>query len=196
MTLLIEMVVNLCVNRTEFLQGLHAAKPLHSPLSSSKWLMRILRPIVEPSTNLLSIADADLFHCRGIAAEPIGHYGLAAAIFLHDAFQKLQRRSLVPLRGDHGFQDLAFVIDSSPEVAELAIDLHEHLIQVPTPLRIASDVRDPLFPDLGSEDGAKPVPPKPDCLVADVSRIAQLNWVCVASLCATSVERRSTDASS
>ena len=102
MALLVKVVVDLGVNRAEFLQGLHAAKPLHSPLSSSKWLMRILRPIVEPSTNLLSIADADLFHCRGIGAEPIGHDGLGAAIFLHDAFQKLQRRSLVPLRGDHG----------------------------------------------------------------------------------------------
>jgi len=52
-------------------------------------------------------------------------------------------------------------------IAELAIDLHEHLIQAPAPLRIAPHVRYPLLPDLGSEDGAKPVPPKPDCLVAD-----------------------------
>ena len=29
-------------------------------------------------------------------------------------------------------------------------------------------MRYPLLTDLGSEDRAKPVPPKPDCLVADV----------------------------
>ena len=130
--------------------------------------MGILCPIVEPSASLLSTADADLFHCRGIGAKPIGHDGLGAAIFLDDALQKLQRRSLVPLRGDHGFQELAFVIDSPPEIAGLAIDLHERLIQAPAPLRIAPHVRYPLLPDLGSEDGAKPAPPKPDCLVADV----------------------------
>src|ERR1039457_3524366 len=60
------------------------------------------------------------------------------------------------------------MIDGSPEIAELAIDLHENLIQMPAPLRIAAQMRYPLLTDLGSEDGAKPVPPKPDCLVADV----------------------------
>jgi hypothetical protein len=30
------------------LQSLHAPKPLHGPLSPSKWLMGILCPIVEP----------------------------------------------------------------------------------------------------------------------------------------------------
>ena len=37
-----------------------------------------------------------------------------------------------------------------------------------TPLRIAAHVRHPLLPDLGGEHRAKPVPPKPDCLVANV----------------------------
>jgi hypothetical protein len=82
--------------------------------------MGILCPIVEPSASLLSTADTDLFHCRGTGAKPIGHDGLGAAVFLNDALQKLQRCSLVPLRGAHGFQDLAFVVDSPPEIAELA----------------------------------------------------------------------------
>jgi hypothetical protein len=60
------------------------------------------------------------------------------------------------------------VIDSPPEIAELAVDLHKDLIQMPTPLSKASHVRDPPLPDLGSEHRAKPVPPKSDSLVADV----------------------------
>jgi hypothetical protein len=84
------------------LQGLHAAKPLHGPLSPSKWPMGVLCPIVEPSASLLSTADADLFHCRGIGAKPIGHDGLGAAIFLYDALQKLQRCSLQQLREMEG----------------------------------------------------------------------------------------------
>ena len=42
------------------------------------------------------------------------------------------------------------------------------LIQMPTPLRIAAHVRDASLTDLGGEHRAKPVPPKPDGLVADV----------------------------
>ncbi len=90
-----------------------------------------------------------------------------AAIFLHDALQKLQRRSLVPLRRDHRFQNLAFVIDRPPEIAELAVDLHKDLIQMPTPLGEAAHVRYSPLSDLGGEHRAKPVP-KSDSLMADV----------------------------
>src|SRR5271166_2580418 len=89
MTLLIEMVVDLGVNGAEFLQRLRASKPLHGPFSSSKWLMRILRAIVEPTANHLATGVADLLHRRGIGAKPIGDDAPGAAIFLHDALQKL-----------------------------------------------------------------------------------------------------------
>jgi hypothetical protein len=62
MPLLIEMIVDLGVNRAELLQRLHTSKPLHRPLSSSKRLMRILRPIVEAATDLVPIGVAQLFH--------------------------------------------------------------------------------------------------------------------------------------
>jgi hypothetical protein len=35
---------------------------------------------------------------------------------------------------DKSFQDFPFVIHSSPKVVRLAVDLHEHLIQVPLPI--------------------------------------------------------------
>jgi hypothetical protein len=55
---------------------------------------------------------------------------------------KLQRRSLVPLRRDYTLQDFAFnMVDGAPEVAELAVDLREDLIQIPASLRIAAHVR-------------------------------------------------------
>src|ERR1700722_17204063 len=65
-------------------------------------------------------------------------------------------------------QDHALLVDSAPQITGLAVDLHEHLIQMKTPLRIATHVRDPFLSDLGGEHRAKPVPPKPDGLVADV----------------------------
>src|SRR5271166_3612064 len=130
--------------------------------------MRVFRPIIEPMPNLLAIDVADLAHRRGIGGKPVGDDAARAAIFLHDALEKLQRRSLVPLRRDHRFQYLAFVIDRPPEIAELAVDLHKDLVQMPTPLGEAAHVRYPPLSDLGGEHRAKPVPPKSDSLMADV----------------------------
>ena len=90
------------------------------------------------------------------------------AIFLHDSLEQLQRRGFVPLCRNHRLQDLAFMVNSAPEVAELAIDLHKHLIQMPAPLRIAAHARDASLANLGGEHWAKPVPPEPNGLVADV----------------------------
>jgi hypothetical protein len=61
------------------------------------------------------------------------------------------------------------MIDGASEITELAVDLHKHLVQVPTPLRIATHVRDSLLPDLCREYRAKPVPPEPNSLVADLN---------------------------
>jgi len=60
------------------------------------------------------------------------------------------------------------MIDGSPEIAELAVDLHENLIQMPAPLSTASHAGDPPFPNFGGEHWTKSVPPKPDGLVANV----------------------------
>src|SRR5271165_4244360 len=79
-----------------------------------------------------------------------------------------QRRGLVALRSDYRFQDLAFMVDSAPEIAELAVDLHERLIQMPPPLRIPAHVRYPPFSDLSAKHRAESVPPKPDRLIADL----------------------------
>src|SRR5271166_2821221 len=106
--------------------------------------MRILRAIVEPTTDLLAIGIADLFHRRAIRAKPVGDDLPRSAICLHRALEKLQRRSLVPLRSDDRFQNLAFMVDGAPEIAKLAVDF-----------RI-------------SAHRAKPVPPKPDRLMANV----------------------------
>src|SRR5271165_4627173 len=130
--------------------------------------MRILRAIVEPTTDLVAVGIADLFHRRGIRAKAVGDDLPRSAVPLHDALEKLQRRGLVPLRSDDRSQNLAFMIDGAPQIAELAVNLHERLIQMPTPLRIAAHVRYPPFSDLGSKHRSKPVPPKPDRLMADV----------------------------
>jgi hypothetical protein len=130
--------------------------------------MRILRPNIEATTDLLPICGADLVHRRGVRAKPVGDDLPRLAVPLHDALEKLQRRSFVPSCRDHRLQDLAFMVDGAPEIAELAVDPHKDLIQMPPPLRMAAQMCEASLADLGSEHWAKPVPPKPDGFVTDV----------------------------
>src|SRR5580700_11402905 len=60
------------------------------------------------------------------------------------------------------------MVDGAPEIKELATDLHNDLVQMPAQLRIGSHLHDLPLSDLGGEYRPKPVPPKPDGLVADV----------------------------
>jgi hypothetical protein len=50
------MVVDLSMDRAQFLQCLRASKPLHGSFSSSKGLMRVFHAVVEPTANLVTIA--------------------------------------------------------------------------------------------------------------------------------------------
>jgi len=135
--------------------------------------MRVPRPIVEAATDLLAIGVADLLRRRRMSAKPVGDDRPRSAELLHHALEKLPRRGLVRLRSDLRLQDLAFMVDCAPEIAELAVDLHKHLVQMPSPLRIATHLRHPLLSDLSGEHRTKPVPPKPDRLMADVESRAR-----------------------
>jgi hypothetical protein len=65
-------------------------------------------------------------------------------------------------------QDLALMVDCAPQIAELTVDLHEHLNRMPAPPWIGAHVCDTSLANLGGKHWAKPIPPQPDGLVADV----------------------------
>jgi len=85
----------------------------------------------------------------------------------HCFLEESQYGLLVPFLRDEALQHLALVIDSPPEVMPLTVDLHEHRVQVPLPAAQSYPI-DTAFADLGGEHRAKPVPPKPHRLVANV----------------------------
>ena len=85
----------------------------------------------------------------------------------HGFPKEFQCRLLVARLRDVAFQNLAFVIDRTPEVVPLAVDLHKNLIQMPLPTARLHPF-DPALPDLGGEKRPKPVPPEPNRLVADL----------------------------
>ena len=55
---------------------------------------------------------------------------------LQHAFQEPQRRLAIPALRCKDLEHLTFVINRAPQIARLAIDPHEHLVQMPAPLRI------------------------------------------------------------
>ena len=96
--------------------------------------MRILCAIVEPTANLVPLGcNTDVVHRRRIGPKPIGDDATRNPVLLHDPFEKLHRRGFVPPRGDHGLQHLALMVDGAPQIAELAVDLYKHFIQMPAP---------------------------------------------------------------
>ncbi len=59
------------------------------------------------------------------------------------------------------------MIDGPPKIVFLAVDLHEHLIQVPAP-SAGFHAFDPALADLRGKHRPEPMPPVPDCFVTDV----------------------------
>ena len=60
------------------------------------------------------------------------------------------------------------MINSPTKVVGFAQNPHEHLVQVPLPLRPCTKLLGSFPSDLGCEDRTKTVPPEPNCFVADV----------------------------
>src|SRR6056297_471711 len=85
----------------------------------------------------------------------------------HCFLKEFQRCLLVPRLRDEALQHLTFVVDGSPEVVPLAVDLYENLVEVPSPVA-GFHASDAPLPDLGGEHRPKPVPPEPNRLVTDL----------------------------
>ena len=62
LALLVEVVVDVGIDRGELLQCLHPLKPQHRSLSSSDRQVGIFRPVVEPAAHLTVIEITKLTH--------------------------------------------------------------------------------------------------------------------------------------
>jgi hypothetical protein len=79
-----------------------------------------------------------------------------------------QCRGLVSVLRHEALEDLAFVIDCTPQVTHLAIHLHVHLVEVPAPLPEPTHAAHPLPANVTCKQRTEPVPPVAHCLMADV----------------------------
>jgi hypothetical protein len=138
------------------------------PFPSPERLVRILGSIVEPFARLLALGIANHIHCGAIRTKAISHNNLWATVSFHRFAHELQSCLAIPSFGDEGLQDFSFVINSSPKVVRFTIDPHKNLVQVPASLNPVLMTDHSLLPDLGCENGPKPVPPEANGLMADV----------------------------
>lgn len=72
------------------------------------------------------------------------------------------------LLGDVALEDFTFMVDSTPPVMRLSIDLHKVLIDVPTPMSKLSHSRNALASNVSCKHRPEPVTLKTHRLVADV----------------------------
>ena len=84
-------------------------------------------------------------------------------MLLQELAHELPGRSLVPLGLDQHVEDLAFSIDGAPEIHLLAADPDEHLVQVPSSVRLRAS-----GPQPACDHRAEGEHPAPDGLVGDL----------------------------
>ncbi len=128
------MIVDVGMNRGELLQRLHVSKTQHASLPSPERKVRILGPVVQPTAHFAAVQIAEFPHSCWIGFQAIGDVSFRFPVPLQRIFQNPQSRSFFPFLGNVAFQDLAFVINRTPEVMHLAVDLYINLIDMLLPL--------------------------------------------------------------
>ena len=132
MTLDVESILCCCMHREKSLRGSYALEPLHLPLPSSCWLMRILHSIVAPSTAFMAFCDFKITGCSPIRSEVIRDQLVwDKAIFPQQLAHQFERRPLVASNLDQNVEHFAFGIHGAPEVDQATIDLEINLIKMP-----------------------------------------------------------------
>jgi hypothetical protein len=94
--------------------------------------MRILDPIVLPSTALIAAVDPKVVGGGAIRAQVVGDHSIRSeAIFLQKFAHQFQRGMLVSLGLDQHIEDLAFGVDGSPQIDQTAADFQIGFVEMP-----------------------------------------------------------------
>jgi hypothetical protein len=109
-----------------------ALEILHLALSSSGWLMRVLRSMVAPSAALMAFCDSEITGCGRVRAQVIrDEFIWNKSVFLQKLVHQSQRRILVPPALDQHVEHFAFGVDGPPQIDHAAIDLQIDFVEMP-----------------------------------------------------------------
>ena len=129
---MVEGVVNGGVHAEEALGGASRFEALHLALSSTHDLMGILRSVVRPQAAFVMTAETEMLEGRGVGSRLVGDdQRRLEAVALQQLAHQLHGRVPVAPALDQHVEDLAFVVDGSPEVHLLAADPDDHLVEMP-----------------------------------------------------------------
>jgi hypothetical protein len=102
--------------------------------STSNRLMRAFGPFVEPTSTLLTIRNANNHHCGAVRPETISHDRPWRVIASYRALKKIEPSPAITAFRRENLKHLALMIHGLSGMVGLAIDPHEHLVQMPAPL--------------------------------------------------------------
>ncbi len=121
--------------------------------------MAVLDPVVGPATDLLFVFTAEVSHGGTVGSEPVrcdrSRRSMAAKCLLHEG----ESCHFIAGFGDVALEYFALVIDRTPEIDHIAVQIDVHLVEMPTPVSDASHGLNPLASDVGGEHRPEPVPP-------------------------------------
>jgi hypothetical protein len=108
-------------------------EPTHASLPFTRWLMRVLGPVVQ--IPVLPVSHAGHHHSfrSGVASELVrnDHARVPTPCGAQQPAKETHGRESVTFRLHQDVENNAMLIDGSPEIVSNAIDLEKHLIQMP-----------------------------------------------------------------
>ena len=133
MALKIEGIVDGGMHTQEALRGARRLESLHLALSPSHRLMRVLGSIVAPDPLFVRAAQPQLPGRRRGGAQLVGDQQLRRKSLLLEklAHQPQRCPSVAPALNQH-VEDLAFMVDGTPEIHACTGDPDHHLVQMPS----------------------------------------------------------------
>jgi hypothetical protein len=136
MALKVEDAVDGGMHAEEALGGSSRFEPLHFALSPSHRLMRVFGPVIHPESLIVRAGQPQTPERRGVGAQLVGYQQLRRKSLLLEqlAHQSQGRMGVAPALNKH-VEDLAFVVNGTPEVHALAADPDHHFVQVPSVAR-------------------------------------------------------------
>jgi hypothetical protein len=133
MALNVEGVMDRGMHAKEALGRSSRFEALHFALSSPDRLMRILGAIILPEPLLMQAGQLQSPECRTVGPQLVGYQQFRYKPLLSKKLaHQPQRRPAGAATLDQHVEDLAFVVDGTPEVHPLAGDPNNHLVQVPS----------------------------------------------------------------
>jgi len=164
MALEVEGVVDGGVDAEKPLRRAGRFEALHFPLPPSHDLVRVLGAIVHPLPLLMTAGQAKGLERGGIGAQLVGDRQLGRKALLLEWFaHQLRGRPFIPARLDQQIEDLALLVDGTPEIYAPAGNPRDHLVEVPSVARPG-----PPLPQASRDRGTEFEHPAPDRFVGQV----------------------------